>query len=71
MKHSRSILIQHPRSPDPDIFRVSNDHVEGCTQVGRSGWHIDGTFMRCPFKVQTMHFWSVSKGESGRLMAHI
>ena len=30
--------------------------------MGRSGWHIDGTRLVKPFKIQTMHFWSVSKG---------
>ena len=30
------------RSPHPDVFRVSNDEREGCTGVGRTGWHIDG-----------------------------
>ena len=23
--------VQHPRSPHPDVFRVSNDRLEGCT----------------------------------------
>mmetsp|Transcript_3750 Transcript_3750/g.4681 ORF Transcript_3750/g.4681 Transcript_3750/m.4681 type:complete len:305 (-) Transcript_3750:386-1300(-) len=59
-----STFSKHPRSPDSDILRVSNDPEEGCTNVGRSGWHIDGSFMRQPFKVQTMHFWSVSKSGS-------
>ena len=27
----------------------------------RSGWHIDGSFQQKPFKIQTMHFWSISK----------
>ena len=40
----------HPQSPHPDIFRVSNDPTEGCLNVGRSGWHIDGTFRAMPFK---------------------
>jgi len=56
-----STFSKHPKSPHPDIFRVSNDSNEGCTNVGRSGWHIDGTFLQQPFKVQTMHFWSISK----------
>ena len=57
-----STFYKHPRSPHPDVFRVSNDESQGCTRVGRSGWHIDGSFQHTPFKVQTMHFWSVSKG---------
>jgi alpha-ketoglutarate-dependent taurine dioxygenase len=60
-----STFAKHPRSPDPDVFRVSNDSSEGCTSVGRSGWHIDGTFMEKPFKVQTMHFWSVLSDNQG------
>eukprot|EP00294_Goniomonas_avonlea_P007060 CAMPEP_0114547268 /NCGR_PEP_ID=MMETSP0114-20121206/4375_1 /TAXON_ID=31324 /ORGANISM="Goniomonas sp, Strain m" /LENGTH=248 /DNA_ID=CAMNT_0001731815 /DNA_START=81 /DNA_END=823 /DNA_ORIENTATION=- len=57
-----STFYKHPKSPHPDIFRVSNDESEGCTGVGRTGWHIDGTFLPHPFKIQTMHFWSVSEG---------
>mmetsp|Transcript_7352 Transcript_7352/g.18854 ORF Transcript_7352/g.18854 Transcript_7352/m.18854 type:complete len:285 (-) Transcript_7352:165-1019(-) len=57
-----STFAKHPRSPHPDVFRVSNDSNEGCTHVGRSGWHIDGTFLKEPFKVQTMHFWSTVRG---------
>ena len=57
-----STFFKHPRSPHPDVFRVSNDDAEGCTQVGRSGWHIDGSFQAKPFKVQTMHFHSVVEG---------
>ena len=57
-----STFYQHPRSPDKDVFRVSNDEREGCRNVGRSGWHIDGTFMMAPFTYQTMYFPSVSKG---------
>jgi len=56
-----STFFKHPHSPHPDVFRVSNDEAEGCTQVGRSGWHIDGSFQPRPFKVQTMTFWSVSR----------
>lgn len=56
-----STFYRHPASPHPDIFRVSNDEQQGCRNVGRSGWHIDGSFQQKPFKIQTMHFWSVSK----------
>ena len=51
-----------PRLSATDIFRVSNDDEQGCRNVGRSGWHIDGSFMDKPFKIQTMTFWSVSDG---------
>ena len=57
-----STFHRHPRSPHVDVFRVSNDPEEGCTQVGRSGWHIDGSFQERPFKVQLMHFPSVIEG---------
>lgn len=56
-----STFYKHPKSPHPDIFRVSNDEGEGRTQVGRSGWHIDGTFQKRPFMYQTMYFPSVAK----------
>lgn len=59
-----STFYKHPRSPHPDIFRVSNDEAEGCRNVGRSGWHIDGSFQTMPFQIQTMHFWSVSQSGS-------
>jgi len=57
-----STFYKHPKSPHPDVFRVSNDENEGCTGVGRTGWHVDGTFQNSPFKYQTMHFISVIKG---------
>ncbi|KAL3792041.1 hypothetical protein HJC23_011206 [Cyclotella cryptica] len=57
-----STFYKHPKSPHPDIFRVSNDEAEGCTQVGRSGWHIDGTFQTRPFMYQTMYFPSAAEG---------
>lgn len=57
-----STFSKHPRSPHPDIFRVSNSRAEGCTQVGRTGWHVDGTFLSMPFKYQTMHFHAVVDG---------
>lgn len=57
-----STFYKHPKSPHPDIFRVSNKEQEGCTQVGRSGWHLDGTFQNKPFMYQTMYFPSVAQG---------
>ncbi|CAJ1430482.1 unnamed protein product, partial [Effrenium voratum] len=57
-----STFYKHPKSPHPDIFRVSNDEYEGCVGVGRTGWHVDGTFQEMPFKYQTMHFHSVCEG---------
>jgi len=39
-----STFYNHPASPHRDVFRVSNDRSEGCTGVGRTGWHIDGSF---------------------------
>jgi taurine dioxygenase len=58
----QSTFFKHPRSPHPDIFRVSNNEEEGCTNVGRSGWHCDGTFQLKPFTYQTMYFESVAQG---------
>jgi len=63
-----STFYKHPKSPHPDIFRVSNEESEGCTGVGRTGWHVDGTFQNTPFKYQTMHFPSVSKGGNTRFV---
>ncbi|CAD7943330.1 unnamed protein product [Amoebophrya sp. A120] len=57
-----STFHKHEKSPHSDIFRVSNDEAEGCTNVGRSGWHVDGTFMETPFQYQTMYFESVAEG---------
>ena len=57
-----STFYKHPKSPHPDIFRVSNNDVEGCTQVGRSGWHVDGTFQEKHFMYQTMYFALVADG---------
>ena len=61
-----STFYRHPRSPDPDVFRVSNDVNEGCTQVGRTGWHIDGSFQQAPFAFSIYHIVSVpEKGNTG------
>ncbi|XP_062589814.1 alpha-ketoglutarate-dependent 2,4-dichlorophenoxyacetate dioxygenase-like, partial [Saccostrea cucullata] len=56
-----STFYKHPRSPHPDVFRVSNNEEEGCTNVGRTGWHIDGSFMREPFKMSLYHMVAVPK----------
>jgi taurine dioxygenase len=44
-----STFYNHPRSPLRDIFRVSNDPTEGCVNVGRTGWHVDGSFQVLEF----------------------
>ncbi|XP_076449607.1 (3R)-3-[(carboxymethyl)amino]fatty acid oxygenase/decarboxylase-like isoform X2 [Babylonia areolata] len=56
-----STFYKHPKSPHPDVFRVSNDEEEGCTNVGRTGWHIDGSFMEQPFSFALYHMVSVPK----------
>jgi len=56
-----STFYKHPQSPHPDVFRVSNDELEGCTGVGRTGWHIDGSFQPCPFAYSLYHIVSVPK----------
>ncbi|XP_063872724.1 alpha-ketoglutarate-dependent sulfate ester dioxygenase-like isoform X2 [Scylla paramamosain] len=56
-----STFYKHPRSPHPDVFRVSNDRTEGCTNVGRTGWHIDGSFQQAPFGYALYHMVSVPK----------
>lgn len=52
---------KHPASPHPDVFRVSNVRSEGCTGVGRTGWHIDGSFMDCPYQISLYHMHAVPK----------
>ena len=62
-----STFYRHPKSPDPDVFSVSNDNNEGCTQVGRTGWHIDGSFQPAPFAYSIYHIVSVpKKGDTGK-----
>lgn len=56
-----STFYKHPKSPHPDVFRVSNDRNEGCTGVGRTGWHIDGSFQPAPFAYSLYHMVSVPK----------
>ena len=61
-----STFYKHPRSPHEDVFRVSNDEAEGCRNVGRTGWHIDGSFMRAPFAFALYHMYSVPiTGDTG------
>lgn len=54
-----SPFYKHPRSPHLDVFRVSNDADEGCTGVGRTGWHVDGSFQNCPYSHSIYHIISV------------
>lgn len=54
-----STFYKHPASPHPDVFRVSNDPKEGCTGVGRTGWHVDGSFQDAPFSHSLYHIISV------------
>ena len=56
-----STFYKHPASPHPDVFRVSNDPEVGCTGVGRTGWHVDGSFQRAPFSHSLYHIISVPK----------
>ena len=64
-----STFYKHPKSPHPDVFRVSNVEEEGCLNVGRTGWHIDGSFMKKPFSHSLYHMFSVPKeGNTGKLI---
>ncbi|XP_065906034.1 alpha-ketoglutarate-dependent taurine dioxygenase-like [Dysidea avara] len=54
-----STFYNHPRSPHLDVFRVSNNEEEGCRGVGRTGWHIDGSFQPAPFGYSLYHIVSV------------
>ncbi|XP_047114767.1 alpha-ketoglutarate-dependent sulfonate dioxygenase-like isoform X1 [Schistocerca piceifrons] len=56
-----STFYKHPKSPHPDVFRVSNVANEGCVGVGRTGWHIDGSFQPAPFAYSLYHIVSVPK----------
>ena len=61
-----STFYKHHKSPHPDVFRVSNDEEEGCTGVGRTGWHVDGSFQPAPFSYALYHIWSVpTQGDTG------
>ena len=60
-----STFYKHPKSPHPDVFRVSNNEEDGCTGVGRTGWHIDGSFQPSPFGYSLYHIVSVpSSGDT-------
>lgn len=60
-----STFYKHPMSPDPDVFRVSNDPVQGCTNVGRTGMHVDGSFQPSPFSHALYHIINCpSKGDT-------
>lgn len=50
-----STFYRHPRSNHTDVFRVSNDENEGCRGVGRTGWHVDGSFQLAPFRYALYH----------------
>lgn len=61
-----STFYKHPKSPHPDVFRVSNVRDEGCTNVGRTGWHIDGSFMEKPFAFSLYYMEAVPRtGDTG------
>jgi taurine dioxygenase len=51
----QSTFFKHPASPDAGVFRVSNDEREGCLGVGRTGWHVDGSFCAAPFSYSIYH----------------
>lgn len=61
-----STFYKHPKSPHPDVFRVSNDRSEGGTGVGRTGWHVDGSFQPAPFSHSLYHMVSAIKGGDTR-----
>ena len=64
-----STFYKHPKSPHSDVFRVSNSEECGCTGVGRTGWHIDGSFQSSPFGYSLYHIVSVpTSGDTGMCM---
>lgn len=46
---------QHPKSPSPHILRASNDEEEGFRDFGAAGFHVDGSFMKCPNSHSVYH----------------
>ena len=56
-----STFYRHPASPNLDVFRVSNEEEEGCKGVGRTGWHIDGSFQPSPFAFSLYHIVNVPR----------
>jgi len=52
-------FTKHPMSPNVNVFRVSNDPQQGCIGVGTTGWHIDGTFRKCPYSYSLYHMYEV------------
>lgn len=66
-----STFYKHPASPHPDIFRVSNDPDQGCTGVGRTGWHVDGSFQAAPFSHSLYHIVAApSRGATAFVPLH-
>lgn len=64
-----STFNRQPKSPNPDVFRVSNDEREGCRNVGRTGWHVDGSFQLAPFAYAIYHIIEVpKKGDTGNTL---
>ena len=62
-----SIFHHHPKSPDSNVLRVSNDESEGATGIGRTGWHVDGSQQPVPFAYAIYHIYHVAeKGDTGR-----
>jgi alpha-ketoglutarate-dependent taurine dioxygenase len=59
--HEGDTIFPHPKCHNADVYRISNDPEEGCTNVGRSGWHIDGGFMPEPFCYVIYHMLEVPK----------
>uniref|UniRef100_A0A1B6K3V1 TauD/TfdA-like domain-containing protein n=2 Tax=Homalodisca liturata TaxID=320908 RepID=A0A1B6K3V1_9HEMI len=54
-------FYKHEKSPHPKVARISNDPNEGYTGVGRTGWHIDGTFQCAPNAYSLYYMASVPK----------
>ncbi|XP_053385812.1 uncharacterized protein LOC128550577 [Mercenaria mercenaria] len=42
-------LFAHKKCPPPSVHRISKHPEEGCTNAGRSGWHIDGIYVEAPY----------------------
>lgn len=60
----------HPESPDPNIFRLSNDTNHGIFGVG-AYWHNDGSFLDTPFSYAGYHIIRPAENGGGTYFSHL
>jgi taurine dioxygenase len=59
----------HPKAPNKDIFRLSNDREHGILGVGPQ-WHNDGAFVRAVFSHVGYHIIRVPENGGATTFAH-